>query len=174
MESSVVSFILVAVTLIIGLITFSLFGIFSSQQYYYTNLQQVAQNIANGFYITISKNYTYQGNVILFIIPMNFNYNGTIYLTIFYVDMIYYGNNYITPLFAKGYGKINYSSIINPPLVKLYYPDLREMYEGTIPLWKTVTGALQILSFPQGYAALLMIFIKIEDKYIMVGYQWLR
>ncbi|BFH72243.1 hypothetical protein SJAV_01870 [Sulfurisphaera javensis] len=184
MESSVVAFILIIATILIGLVVFSLSSVFASYQYNTISIQTQAENIANGLYVTISNNESISNsnNITLFIVPQDFNYHGIIYLTVFYVPSYFkQSSDEITPQLAyTSSGKILYGLVNGTTTGKtyntiLYSTSLKEMYEGEITLWKTVTGAPQVLTLspPNGYTPIVMFFVQIQGKFVEVGYEWL-
>ncbi|MBB5255036.1 hypothetical protein [Sulfurisphaera ohwakuensis] len=180
MESSVIAFILIIATILIGLVVFSLSSIYATYQYTRVNLQQQAESISNGLYISISNNVTAGSTISLFLVPQDFNYNGTIYLTVFYVPSSLKGNQMITPQFAYTQnGEIVYATVNgsapNVPVTTLYFTNLNIMYQGEMKLWKTITGAPQVitLSPPAGYTSVVLFFVQIQNKFVEVGYEWL-
>ena len=184
MENTVSTFILVVATLLIGLVALGLFAFYFTQQYNLTKIQDQAENIANGLYITVSKNVTINGDMSLYLTVNDFNYQGSIFFTVFYVPNIYKNDTqYLTPQFAyMSNGQIIYPQIkpsySEVQVSTLYYTNLNLLYQGSVTLWEipnlsSPVPIVLILSPPQGYSAIILFFAQIQNKYIEVGYEWL-
>ena len=180
MENAVSTFILVIATVLLGLSAFAITSVFTAQQYNNVNIQNQAENIANGLYIS----YAGSGGNSYSITVYDFNYQGPIYFTVFYVPNVYKNDTqYLTPQFAYGTnGQIIYPQI-KPSYSEvqastLYYTNLNLMYQGNVTLWKipslsTPAPVVLTLSPPQGYSAVILFFAQIQNKFVEVGYEWL-
>ena len=189
MENSVSSFILLIVTVLIGIVAIGLSAVFASNQYNASLIQSQAQNIANGLYISVSNPAIMSNGYAVFITVKDFNYQGSLYFTVFYISNVFRNaSSQISPSLAYILnGKIVYPRNVKignsvPPYITattLYYTNLNLMYQGNpIILWQTppLTSPIDIslvLSPPQGYSAVILFFAQIQNKYIEVGYEWL-
>ena len=181
MENSITTFILIIATLLIGLSAFAITSVFTAQQYNNVQLQNQAENIANGLYISEFESINNSYSLTVY----DFNYHRAIFFTVFYVPNVYENDTaQITPQFAyttstEGivYPKIN----INYTEVQvgtLYYTNLKPLYQGNIMLWEVpslsspapivVTGSIL-----PNYTPVIIFFAQIQNKYVEVGYQWL-
>lgn len=98
-------------------------------------------------------------------------------MTIFYVPKSLEGNSMVTPQYQQGYGIINGTSG-RTESVTLYYTNLNEMYNGSLPIWESVTGAPQVITInpPMGYVPVILFFVQVPShpfEYVEVGYEWL-
>ena len=181
MESPIAVLLLVIATVVIGLVLLTLSSAYSAYQSSKVYVQEQAENIANGLYITVSKPVnTSSGSSVYIIVPYDFNYNGTIYITAFYVPSYMKGFQQVTPQFAYienneiVYAEINSTKpTINA--TTLYFTNLNLMYQGKVELWETVTGAPQVITVspPKGYITVVLIFAQVDNKFMEVGYEWL-
>ncbi|AWR96165.1 hypothetical protein DFR86_00455 [Acidianus sulfidivorans JP7] len=174
MQNSITAFILIVITVILGLVLFGLSSSYLSIQAANANVENFAQNVANGFRIQQSIASYYDGNVTRVITLTNFNYNGSVYISVFYVPTYLYGNSLITPQFAKGYALVNNSvgTIYNN--INIYSLSLKDIYSGSITVWTTSSNSVFTVSFPKQYDALVLIFVKDGNMNIEVGYTWLK
>lgn len=188
MENSVSSFILVIATLLIGLVAIGLSAVFASNQYNVSTIQNQAQNIANGLYISVSNPANVASGYTVFITIKDFSYQGQLYFTAFYVPSVYENDtSQLSPNLAYTinneiiYPQIKIGNVIpsNITTRMLYYTNLNLMYQGNpIVLWKTPSLNIPveislILSPPQGYSTIVIFFANIQNKYVEVGYEWI-
>jgi len=184
MENSVVVFMLIIATILIGLVAFGLSSVYASYQYNKLAIQNQAQNIANGLYISVSNKVGTNNGYTLFVVVNDFNYRGSLYFTVFYVPSnLENSSQLITPQFAYAqngqivYPKIN-TELTSVQASMLYFTNLNPMYQGTITLWQipSLTSPASIVitvSPPSGYSPVILFFAQIQNKFVEVGYQWL-
>jgi len=181
MENSISTFMLIIATILIGLSVFAITSVYVSQQYANINVQNQAENIANGLYISYigGVNDSYSLTV------YDYNYQDILYFTVFYVPSVYENNTqYITPQFAyRTNGNIIYPKVdvnyITVQTSTLYFTNLNLMYEGgNVTLWKIpslkvpVPVVIVAPSIPN-YNPVIIFFSQTQNKYIEVGYAWL-
>ena len=164
---------LIIATILIGLTAFAVTSLYVSQQYNNVNIQNQAENIANGLYISVSKN----ANNTVFIVVNDFNYKGTLYFTAFYVpSALENDTQLITPQFAE---QNVYPEILTPlpttTASSLYFTNLNLMYQGNIELWQVpyLTPIVLKISPSVGYSPVILFFAQIQGMFVEVGYEWL-
>ncbi|ARM76821.1 hypothetical protein [Acidianus manzaensis] len=178
MENVVSVFLIIVATVLIGLVIFGLSSVYASNQFNSVTIENQAQDISSGLYLQISNNITTGSEESLFIVPQDFNYNGTIYITAFYAPSSLYGSSLVTPQYENPsiQSNININDTSpTPTSATLYFTNLKEMYSGSVTLWKSIVGAPQTITFSneKGYSPVILFFVQIQGKYIEVGYQWL-
>lgn len=158
---SVSSFILVMATVILGLVTFSLFASYGAITYANTISLQQAQQYAAGLRIVTGKPVS---NIVPVIIN-NYAYNGPIYIVVFYSP--YNNPNYIPS--KVEYGIINWTK----PLlsnVKILTLNNEILYEGSIQYYKTYSGNIQFVQIKPGYYTILWVIV---NNY-QIGYEVIK
>ncbi|MCI4437262.1 MAG: hypothetical protein JHC33_10695 [Ignisphaera sp.] len=173
MENGIAVFIIVIATVVLALVIFALSSIYSAHIASDSTIVSYASNVAQGLYISKTTPISTGENYSIVIVPTDFNYNGTIYLTAVAVNKSLYGTNIISPYQGVFTVKIN-GTIPPSNVVTLYTTYLHELYWGSAPIWKSVTGAPQIVTVPSGYDAIVWIFIPTEKGLVEVGYVWLE
>jgi len=188
MENSVSSFILVIATLLIGVVVIGLSAVFASNQYNVSVIQNQAQNIANGLYVSVSTPVNTSSGSAVFITVKDFSYQGQLYFTAFYVPSIYENDtSQISPNLAYTinngiiYPQTKIGNVVpaNITTRTLYYTNLNLMDQGNpVVLWETPSLNIPVeislyLSPPHGYSTIVIFFANIQNKYIEVGYEWI-
>ena len=189
MENTVSTFVLIIATLLIGVIAVGIAAVYASNQYNVSTIQNQAESISNGLYISVGKmvNIPNSPNSTVFITLKDFNYQGQLYFTSFYVkNYLENSSSEITPQFAymKGsnilYPEVQVGNQFPPSITSstLYYTNLNVLYQGTITLWETTPLSAPVdialtISPPPSYSAIVLFFAHIQNKYVEVGYVWL-
>lgn len=180
MENSISAFILIIATLMIGLTAFAITSVFTAQQYNNVQVQNQAEDVANGLYISYAGS-TSNGYPLT---VYDFNYHKQLFFTVFYVPNVFENDTqYLTPQFAYTIkGQILYPMInINYTKVQtttLYYTNLNLMYQGNVTLWEipSLSSPAPIIITTEklpNYTPIILFFVQLQNKYIEVGYEWL-
>lgn len=175
MENSLSSFLILVVTLLIGLVVVSFTSLQAAQLSFNAQVSSFADRVSAGLQLvhTYVLNSGDQQEVVL--VPTDFNYKGVLYITVFYTSPDYYGNPDITPAspFISGYGEVN-GSTGTTQTVTVYGPSLQELYQGTLQVWTVKEGTAQVISFPEGKAAMVWVMVQTQEGLVQVGYTWLQ
>ncbi|QGR19710.1 hypothetical protein [Stygiolobus azoricus] len=173
MENVLSVFMLLIATIVIALVVFAITAVFSGFIANSSAISSYASDVAQGLYISKTVAVSTGNYYSIVIVPTDFNYNGTIYLTAVAVNPSLYGSNQISPYQGNFTVEINGTIPTSTP-VTLYTTSLHELYAGNVPIWKSVTGATQLVSIPNGYDAIVWIFIPTQKGLVEVGYVWLK
>ncbi|BCU68896.1 hypothetical protein [Stygiolobus caldivivus] len=174
MESPLAVMILLIGTILVALVAFAFSSVYSSYVANNAYISNFAESVSEGLYITKSTVASSGPTYSVVIVPEDFNYNGTIYLTAVNTTPVLYGSDVVAPNLGDFDVKINGTIPAFTNNVILYSTSLHELYQGSIPLWKSTVGAPQTITIPVKSDAVVFIFIQTPKGLVEVGYVWLE
>jgi len=167
MDNALQSFILLTITIVIGLILVAYFGGAFGIQSVNTVSEKEASCLAAG--LQIKENYVVQyGRDNIIVVPYETqSYNEPIYIVAFPITSASQ-LEFVTP--NGTFCPINYSTHACKANIEIYSTSNQIIYSGQICMYKTYFNTPQFLSVKTGESVMVWILACIDGKYYRIGY----
>ncbi|BBG23649.1 hypothetical protein [Sulfuracidifex tepidarius] len=171
MNESVTSLILIAATIIIGLVVFSFLGGYFTVQSAQVNDSKEAQVLSTSLQVKQLVNQEGDENYVV-IYPFLKGYNGPLYVVAFSLSSFYSSSqNLITPAAPTFNGWVDINGTPGKmENVKVYNTGDGVLYDGSMMIYTTSPNAVQFINFNQGSTVMVWFLVNINGEMARIGY----
>ncbi len=170
MNESVTSLILIAATILVGLVVFSYLGGYFTAQSAQVNFTKEAQVLATS--LRVGQLTNQEGNeeyVVLY--PYLKGYSGPLYVMAFSVSTYYSSaQNQITPSAPTFSGYVHVNGTPTSENVKIYSTSGSVLYVGNAEIYQTAPNSVQFLNFKATSTVVVWFIASLDGQMVRIGY----